>query len=311
MAPTNDSVAMVTGANSGIGKEVARQLAASGKYRKVYLACRNRDRAEAARRELEAATRLAVFEVALMDMSDLDSVRAGVSSLAEPIDDLVMNAGGSGGRQPLAITRDAVTTILATNVLGHVVLLDELAATGKLKHAAVYVGSEAARGMPRMRVKRPTLKTSSADEFASILDGSYFRSHKFSLTLAYGQAKYIGALWIGAAARQYPTLRLVTVSPGNTRGTEGQKDFSLPLRMLMKYIMMPVVMPLFGLVHGVDEGAKRLINGLTDQRIKSGEFYASEADALIGPVVEQSTIFPDLANRVVQDNANAAVHRFT
>ncbi len=151
-----------------------------------------------------------------MDVSDPASVRAALSSLNEPIDDLVMNAGGSGGKTPLALTKDGVTEIFASNVLGHVVLLDGLIAADKLGRAAVFAGSEAARGVPRLGMKRPTLATSSADEFASLCDGTYVRGRKADATLAYGQVKYVGALWMAAAARRHPTLRLITMSPGDS-----------------------------------------------------------------------------------------------
>ena len=44
-----------------------------------------------------------------------------------------MNAGGMGGKTPNAKTEDGVTHIFASNVLGHVVLLDELLKEDKLK----------------------------------------------------------------------------------------------------------------------------------------------------------------------------------
>ena len=73
---------------------------------------------------------------------------------------------------------------------------------------------------------------------------------------------------------------------------------------------MPIVMPLLGVVQGVDKGARRHVDALDDEALKSGVFYASKADALTGPVVDQSTIMPDLANTSYQDNADEAVHRF-
>jgi len=303
-------VALITGANVGIGKEVARQLALSGAYRTIYLACRNLAKAAVAKKDLETATGTAIFEIVLMDVSDPASVRVGLSSLHEPIDDLVMNAGGSGGKTPLALTKEGVTEIFASNVLGHVVLLDGLLQAKRLRRAAVFAGSEAARGFPRLGMKRPLLTTSSVDEFASLCDGTYFHGRKADPTLAYGQVKYVGALWMASTARRNPTLRLITMSPGNTRGTDVARDFPLPLRLMMTYVLMPVVAPLFGLVHNVDHGAKRLIDGLNDETLTSGSFYGSKAHTLTGPVIDQSEIFPDLANTTSQDNASEAVHRF-
>ena len=42
------------------------------------------------------------------------------------MDALIMNAGGMGGKKPEKLTKDRVTMITATNLLGHVVLTDEL-----------------------------------------------------------------------------------------------------------------------------------------------------------------------------------------
>ena len=310
MDRTASRVAMITGANVGIGKEVARQLALSGQYGKIILACRNRSKADLAKKELQTATGKEIFAITVMDVSDPASVRTALAALEAPIDDLVMNAGGSGGKTPLALTKDGVTEIFASNVLGHVILLDGLIEAGKLKRAAVFAGSEAARGVPKLGMKRPVMATSSVDEFASLCDGSCFRGRKPDGTLAYGQVKYVAAMWMAATARRNPSLRLVTVSPGNTGGTQVTRDMPLPLRLLLKSVLMPIVLPAFGLVQGVDKGAKRLIDGLNDPALRSGVFYASKANALTGPVVDQSEIVPDLANPAHQDNASQAVHRF-
>lgn len=304
-------VAMITGANVGIGKEVARQLALSGQYGTIILACRNRSKADAAKRDLQGSTGKSIFVVTVIDVSDPSSVRTALACLDAPIDDLVMNAGGSGGKTPLKMTKDGVTEIFAANVLGHVILLDGLIAAGKLTRAAVFAGSEAARGVPKLGMKRPAMATFSADEFASLCDGSWFRGRKPDGTLAYGQVKLVAAMWMASMARRHPGLKLLTVSPGNTGGTQVARDMPLPLRLLLKSVLMPIVLPAFGLVQSVDKGAKRLIDGLNDDALKSGVFYASKASALTGPVIDQSQIVPDLANPAYQDHAAEAVHRFT
>jgi NAD(P)-dependent dehydrogenase (short-subunit alcohol dehydrogenase family) len=296
---------LITGANAGIGKDVARQLALRPEMARIYLACRNKDRATTAKAELEAATGRSIFDIILIDVADLGSVRAGLAAINGSLDALVMNAGGIGGKTPMALTADGVTAVFASNVLGHAVLLEGLLAEDRLGEVAVLAGSESARGVPKMRMKRPSFVSTSADELATVIDGSYFADRKIDRTLAYGQVKYIGALWMAYLARQHPDRRFITVSPGNTSGTEGPNDLGLPLRLAARYVM-----PYLGISHKLDVGARRLVDGVTDPTLSSGVFYASAANKLTGPLVNQADIFPDLANPLFQDHANEAIHRF-
>ncbi|MBV8529568.1 MAG: SDR family NAD(P)-dependent oxidoreductase [Candidatus Dormibacteraeota bacterium] len=305
MSTAAGKTVLITGANAGIGKDVARQLALRPEMARIYLACRNQDRATAAKAELESATGRHIFDVILMDVTDLGSVRAGLAGINGSLDALVMNAGVIGGKAPMDLTADGVTTLFATNVLGHVVLLEGLLAEGRLGEVAVFAGSEAARGVPKLLMKRPSFVSTSAEELATVIDGSYFAGRKVDPNLAFGQVKYIGALWMAHLARQYSDRRFITVSPGNTTGTEAPNNVNLPLRIAAKYVM-----PLLGISHKLDVGARRLVDGVTDPTLSSGVFYASAANTLKGPLVNQADIFPDLANPFFQDQANEAIHRF-
>jgi NAD(P)-dependent dehydrogenase (short-subunit alcohol dehydrogenase family) len=296
---------LITGANAGIGKDVARQLALRPDMARIYLACRNQDRATAANAELEAATGRSIFDIILMDVADLSSVRAGLAAINGSLDALVMNAGGVGGKTPMHLTADGATYMFASNVLGHAALLEALLTEDRLGEVAVFAGSESARGVPKLRMKRPCFVSTSADELATVIDGSYFADRKTDRNLAYGQVKYIGALWMAYLARQHADRRFITVSPGNTSGTEGPNDLGLPLRLAARYVM-----PHLGISHKLDVGARRLVDGVTDLTLSSGVFYASAANKLTGPLVDQADIFPDLANPLFQDHANEAIHRF-
>lgn len=300
---------MITGANAGIGKDTARQLALIKSTEKIYLACRNKTKAEIAKKELEEKTGRAIFQILVMDVSDPDSVKKAVDSLNEPIDALIMNAGGMGGKTPKKLTKDGVTSITATNLLGHVVLVDELIKENKLKNVALYASSEAARGIKQTGMKRPNLKTSSVDEFASIFDGTAF-DDKFDPLQIYGIVKYGGTLWMSSMARKHQEIKFISMSPGGTRGTEGMNDLPFFQRILFKYIGMPIFMPLMGLSHKLSKGAQRFVEGINNESLKSGVFYASKENVLTGPVVDQSNIFNDLNNTSYQDNANEAIHRF-
>jgi len=299
---------LITGANGGLGKDCARQLALLETTEKIYLGCRNPERAEAAKASLEQTTGKSVFEIVIMDVANLDSVRSAVASLPGSIDGLVMNAGGMGGKTPGEISPDGVNRMFAVNLLGHVVLFDELVKAGKLTGVALYAGSEAARGIPKMGMKRPSLKTSSVDEFASVCDGSIWNG-KLDPMVAYGVIKYMAALWTASEARKNPGLRVLTVSPGSTSGTAVMEDLPPVMKFMFKHIGSRM-MPLFGLSHQLHVGAKRYVDGLNDEAYQSGVSYASKAPTLTGPMVDQSTIFADLGNEQFQDNANEAIHRF-
>ncbi len=307
--PSSIRSVLITGANAGIGKEVARQMALHPGVERVYLACRNEEKARAAKQELERKTGRSSFRIVLMDVSDLASVRSGMQELDGSINGLVMNAGGAGGRTPLAL-KNGVTEIFASNVLGHAALLEGLIASGKLTGTAVYLGSEAARGFPKLGMKRPALPTSSVQDFVDIITGKDFAGKKFDAALAYGEVKYVAALWMAEQARRHPELRLLTVSPGNTQGTEIASAMPAPVRFLMQRVMMPIVAPLLGLAHSLEVGAGRIVAALTDPSFQSGVFYASAEKKLTGPVMDQSQIFPDLANPTFQQNADKAIHTF-
>jgi NAD(P)-dependent dehydrogenase (short-subunit alcohol dehydrogenase family) len=301
---------LITGANAGLGKDVARQLALRADVDSVYLACRDEAKAAAARADLQRITGRSVFEVLIMDTADLASVRAALAAINQPLRAVLLNAGGTGGPTPMARTVEGATTIFASNVLGHAVLLEGLLDAGLLTSTAVLTGSEAARGVPKLRMKRPTFATRSVEEFASVIDGSFFHGRKVEPMLAYGQVKYLGALWMSALARKHPDLRLLTVSPGNTSGTDALRDLPTVPRVLMQRVVMPYVGPMFGIAHPLHVGAKRLLDALVDGELRSGGFYASAAKKLTGPLVDQSAIVADFADEETQDHAYQTIHRF-
>ena len=112
---------VVTGANSGLGFETARQLAAHGA--KVVLAGRSEVKGLDAVDRVKAASPEALVEFRMLDLADLDSVRAFAAAVtSDPItvDVLVNNAGVMF--PPRALTRQGFESQFATNHLGHFAL---------------------------------------------------------------------------------------------------------------------------------------------------------------------------------------------
>jgi len=304
----NESV-LITGANIGIGKEAARQLALKKETKKVILFCRNQVKAEAAKKDLEEKTGKKIFEIIIADVSDANSVRKAIEKIKEPIDAIILNAGGIVGKTAGNVTPSGMNEIAATNILGHVILVEELIKHDKLKKTVLLASTESVRGVKQMGMKPVSMKTSSEDEFAAVLDGSYF-GNNFDVMQAYGYVKYVATMWMFSMARKYPDIKFVAMSPGSTSGTQGPNNFPPIMKFIMRYFMMPFVMPLIGMVHKVEVGAKRFVDGISDERYKSGIFYASKEGKLTGDVVDQSTFYADLKNTSFQDNADKAIHRF-
>jgi NAD(P)-dependent dehydrogenase (short-subunit alcohol dehydrogenase family) len=305
----NESI-LITGANAGLGKESARQLALKKETKKVILFCRNQARAEAAKKDLEEQTGKRIFEIIIGDVADVNSVRKAVEKIKDPIDAVILNAGGVIGKTAAKITPSGMNELAATNILGNVVLVEELIKQDKLRKVVLAVSAEAVPGVKMLGMKPVAMKASSADEFADVLDGSYF-GKKFVAINAYGYVKYAETMWALSMARKYPEIKFVVMSPGNTGGTNAPDSLPPPMKFMLKYVMMPIVFPLMGgMVHKLEVGAKRLVDGISEDRYRSGVFYASKQGKLSGDVVDQSTFYTDLKNTTFQDNAYAAIHRF-
>src|SRR5579872_6982964 len=109
----NESI-LITGANAGLGKETARQLAMKRETKKVILFCRNQARAEAAKKDLEEKTGKKIFEIVIGDVTDANSVRKAVDTIKEPIDAVVLNARIVVGKTAAKITPSGMNQFPAT-----------------------------------------------------------------------------------------------------------------------------------------------------------------------------------------------------
>ena len=118
-------VAVVTGANGGLGLATTRALAGAGAH--VVMAARNQDKAAAARDEVLAAHPDASLEVVPLDLGSLASVAACAEEVLDAhdqVDLLVCNAGLMA--MPEGRTEDGFETQLGVNHLGHWALTSHL-----------------------------------------------------------------------------------------------------------------------------------------------------------------------------------------
>jgi NAD(P)-dependent dehydrogenase (short-subunit alcohol dehydrogenase family) len=136
-----DKIVLITGANAGIGKETARQLALLGAT-KVILACRSPKRGQEAmgdlRQQLLPTQKISQFLVLKCDLGDFSSVREAVDFLKgrqlediPKIDVLILNAGVMMNDQ--VMTKDNLETMMQANLLGHYLLTRLLIEKGLLK----------------------------------------------------------------------------------------------------------------------------------------------------------------------------------
>ncbi|XVH31635.1 oxidoreductase [Haloferacaceae archaeon DSL9] len=123
---------IVTGANSGLGFEIARALALHGA--RVVLACRNIDRGETAAVRIRDERRDASLDVRVLDLASLASIRNFADDFAADYDDLHVLCNNAGVMAiPRRTTDDGFEMQLGVNYLGHFaltgLLLDRLLET--------------------------------------------------------------------------------------------------------------------------------------------------------------------------------------
>src|SRR5512145_363364 len=114
-------VAIVTGANTGIGWETARALAQKGAM--VILACRNLQKANPAADQIRALNPAGQVVMLPLDLADLDSVRAFAAAFRQTYDrlDLLINNAGVMNTAYIK-TPQGFEQQFATNHLGHFAL---------------------------------------------------------------------------------------------------------------------------------------------------------------------------------------------
>ncbi len=160
---------LVTGANTGIGKETARGLA--GRGARVVIAGRSEDKTRAAMKEIADDTGNSDLDFLALDLGDLASVRTAAETFlatGEPLHVLINNAGlaGSRGMTPsgfeLAFGTNHVGTFLFTELLR-----DHIVASGPGR--IVNVASTAhyrAKGIDWDAVRKPSVTRTAFDEYS-------------------------------------------------------------------------------------------------------------------------------------------------
>jgi NAD(P)-dependent dehydrogenase (short-subunit alcohol dehydrogenase family) len=179
---------VITGANSGIGLEAARALAAKGAH--VVLAVRDTAKGDKAAATIDGDT-----EVRRLDLADLDSVRA-FAEQTDHLDVLINNAGVMN--TPKQRTKDGFELQVGTNHLGHFALTNLL--LDRISERVTVVASEAHR-LGKIR-----------------LDDLNWEHGRYERHLAYGQAKLANLLFAAELQRKLDqagsTLKVTEAHPG-------------------------------------------------------------------------------------------------
>ena len=179
---------VVTGANSGLGAVVARELATMGA--RVVLACRDTAKGEAVAQDIGPNA-----EVRKLDLADLGSVRAFADSI-EQVDVLINNAGVMA--VPFRRTVDGFEMQIGTNHLGHFAL------TGLL--------------IDRVTDRVVTMSSAAHAIGTLNLEDLNWEDRRYSRWRAYGQSKLANLLFTYELQRRFTAagspLKALAAHPG-------------------------------------------------------------------------------------------------
>jgi len=263
---------VVTGANTGIGKETARVLARRGA--RVVLACRSEKQTRSVIEEISAETGNDQLAFVPLDLGDLKSVREAARALldSEPrIDVLINNAGVAGQR---GFTKDGFELAFGVNHLGHflltMLLLDRLEQSAPSR--IVNVSSKShyrGKSIDWEAVRKPTKSISGLPE--------------------YEVSKLANVLFTRELARrlQGKGVNAYALHPG-VIASDVWRRVPWPVRSLMKLFMI-----------SVEEGAKTTLYCATSRDVadQTGLYYDSCAERRPSRAARDDTLAAELWQR--------------
>ncbi|MCB9388023.1 MAG: SDR family NAD(P)-dependent oxidoreductase [Acidimicrobiia bacterium] len=191
---------MITGANSGLGLEAAKILAA--KNADIVMACRTPAKATAAQTEVESVAGGGVVSVVRLDLADTSSIRECADEVRETFDGLDALVNNAGVMQtPQGKTADGFETQFGTNHLGHFLLNGLLYDQVAVRAGRIVVVASIAH-----------MRATGIDWDDPMLDRSY------SPTKAYGQSKLSNLIYGLELSRRLAAVdspvAAITVHPG-------------------------------------------------------------------------------------------------
>jgi NAD(P)-dependent dehydrogenase (short-subunit alcohol dehydrogenase family) len=247
-------VAVITGANTGLGYETARALAASGAH--VVLAVRNLDKGKDAAARITAESPHADVVLQELDLTSLDSVRAAARELRsdhDRIDLLINNAGVMW--TPKSLTSDGFELQFGTNHLGH------FAFTGLLLD----------RLLPVEGSRIVTVSSIGHRILADIHFDDLQWEHSYNRVAAYGQAKLANLLFTYELQRRlapHGTTIAAAVHPG---GSDTELSRNLPAPLARAFV---AVQPL--IAQDAAMGALPTLRAATDPAVTGGQYYGPD-----------------------------------
>lgn len=263
MPSLEGKVALVTGANSGLGLESARMLARHGA--RVLLACRNVTKAAAAVDDIRT-TATGEVDIVALDLADLASVAAAAEHVIAHetrLDLLLNNAGLMAVDQ--ATTADGFEMQLGVNHLGHFALTAQLAPL--------------VLATPGSRIVTVSSMGHRAGKLR--LDDLFFEQRGYDRWRPYFQSKLANLLFTAELHRRLSEAGSGTLAlaahPGGSHtdlGFEGQG--------LTNRLMRPVVR----FTQSAAAGATPFVRAATDPAAQGGQFYGPRWIVRGHPVVE-------------------------
>ncbi|MFD3482690.1 oxidoreductase [Streptomyces sp. NPDC058665] len=260
-------VAVVTGANSGLGLVTATELARSGAH--VVMAVRDTAAAERAAEDIRGTVPDALIEARRLDLASLDSVRAFAKGMNDdfPAIDLLVNNAGVLHLGPARTTADGFETHFGVNMLGHFAL------TGLL------LGILGRAEAPRVVSISSTAHRGARLDFDDLMSRNTFRPRR-----AYARSKLACTVYGFELHRRLekagsPVLSVVA-HPGICRTNLSPRAFKE--RSAISRAVDRATQRAFPSVQG---GARSQLHAATAPGVRGGQFYGpSGFQEIRGPV---------------------------